>query len=178
VELSLFGQAAVQGALFGRILDHIHDETIRKMAPAALVLRRLTPELIQAVLAPACALQVPDVASANHLFQALGHEVSLVAPAEDNSLRFRSDVRRAVLPLLQQGEPARVRQIHTTAVKYYAAREGPEARTEEMYHLLSLDAEPSVLESRWRPEAAAYLETSLEELPLRARGWLEAMLRR
>jgi cellulose synthase operon protein C len=167
---------AVQGALFKRILNHINDEEIRRLVPAALVLRQFSPELIHEVLAPACGLEVADVIKAQGLFATFRHEVTLVVPAERGSLRFRTDVRRAVLPLLRHEEPARVRRIHSSAAEYYAMQEDLEAKAEGLYHLLSLDAEPSALESHWWREAGPYLETSLEELPSRARSWLVSKL--
>jgi hypothetical protein len=168
--------AVIQGALIERIIDHLHDEEVRQLVPAALVLRRLTPELIEAVVAPVRGLPVSDIQAAERIFERFRREVTLTFPAESNSLYFRTDVRRVMLPLLIASEPETVRRMHSAAAAYYARSVSVDDRAEEIYHLLSLDADPSLLASRWQPAAGPYLRASLEELPPAARVWLQTKL--
>jgi len=68
----------IQGQLYSRILNRIHDPEVQKLANPGLVLRRVTPELIQHVLAGPCNVRVPNAETAQHLFLELSREVSLV----------------------------------------------------------------------------------------------------
>ncbi|HEX8409759.1 MAG TPA: ATP-binding protein, partial [Thermoanaerobaculia bacterium] len=71
----------IQGQLFQRILDHIHDQDVVKIAHPGLVLRRVTADLIQKVLAKPCGIDVPTKERAAELFEKLRKEVALVSPA-------------------------------------------------------------------------------------------------
>ena len=88
----------VQGQLYGRVLDHIGDERVRRLAHPGLVLRRITPELIYQVLNGPCQLGITGPDDAVAMFDALRRETSLVSVDEtDGSLVHRSDLRRVML---------------------------------------------------------------------------------
>ena len=139
----------IQGQLYQRILGHIHNEQVRRLAHPGLVLRRITPEIILKVLAQPCSVTVRTITEAEQLFGELLREVSLVTPNDDGSLRHRSDVRRVMLDLLRQDEPLMVREIHRQAVNYYRLQDGPLARAEEIYHRLSLGQQQRTIDERW-----------------------------
>jgi len=82
----------VEGVLYRRILDHVEDDDVRRIAHPGLALRRVTPEAIQAILARPCGLGRVDRAQAQHLFYALSRELSLVEP--DSSEGLRATTRR------------------------------------------------------------------------------------
>ena len=171
--------AEIQGQLYDRILKHIRDPEIRKLAHPGLVLRRLTVELIGEVLAEPCGL---DPRRAQALFDGLRREVSLVEEAPDGALRHRSDVRRIMLRVMLRSKEYRdtIRRIHERAVNWYAGRSGPLARGEEVYHRMMLGQGRKELESAAGAEIEPQsLERAWEDpLPPRARAWLASRLGR
>lgn len=169
-------EAVIQGQLYGRILDHIHDPEVRKLAHPGLVVRRITPGVITHVLAGPCALSLATEADAEALFRELQREVSLVFQAPDGSLHHRTDVRRVMQESLRAERPEQVRAIHEAAIRYYAGREEPLSRAEEIYHRLSLGQTHQQLEAVWMPGVEPYLGNALEELPPSAKPYLASKL--
>lgn len=167
----------IQGTLFARILERVNDPNVRKLAHPGLVLRRVTADLIQQVLAKPCDVLVKDAADAQRLFDEMRREVSLVT-YEDGALRHREDVRRVMVHLMRRNEPDKVRQIEESAAAYYAQQEGSVARAEELYHLLSLKRPVAILDSRWIDNCGLepYLFSALEELDIREKAWLASRL--
>ena len=172
LSVSAIGAELVRGRLYRRLLDHIHDPAVRTLAHPGMVLRRVTPEVIEQVLRPACGLDVPDYARAVELFDALRAEQALVSVDADGSLRYRDDVRGPVLELLARESPAQVRRIHEHAVGYYARQSGPAERAEELYHRLMLQQPDEELEDRWTPEVERFIASAVDELPVGQRRWL------
>ncbi|WP_066974610.1 AAA family ATPase [Streptomyces sp. NRRL F-4489] len=165
----------VQGVLFDRILSHIADEDVRRLAHPALALRVLTPGVIGEVLAGPCGVAVPDAAAAHRLFGELSR-LDLVEPAGPGAVRFRGDVRAIMLRLPGGDRTAVMREVERRAVAYYAARDGVEARAEELYHRLRLDEDPRAVEERWLPGVERFLAGARQDLPPRAAGLLTARL--
>ncbi|MCK7625274.1 AAA family ATPase [Streptomyces sp. RS10V-4] len=165
----------VQGVLFDRILSHITDEDLRRLAHPALVLRAITPGVIAEVLAGPCGLRVPDPAAAHRLFAELSR-LDLVEPAGPGAVRYRGDVRAIMLRLPGGDRTEVMRAVERRAVAYYAARDGVEARAEEIYHRLRLDEDPRRVEERWLPGVERFLAGSRQDLPPRAAGLLTARL--
>ncbi|MCW3097698.1 MAG: hypothetical protein JWL77_3316, partial [Chthonomonadaceae bacterium] len=163
---------AIQGRLFDRILGHLHDPRLQKIAHPGLVLRRITADLILKVLAGPCKLQLSELSEAEALFEELEREVALVKLAEPGALRVRTDLRRLILPLIIRDEPVTARRIQEGAVAYYAQQEGASARAEEIYHRLMLGESPRTLEAFWRDDLSEYLRSSLEELPPSAQAFV------
>ncbi|WP_242122127.1 tetratricopeptide repeat protein [Sphingomonas lacusdianchii] len=169
--------ALIRGQLYRRVLEHIHDDDVRALAHPGMVLRRVTPGIIKAVLAPICRIQ-NAAKNAKDLFEALRREHALVRLEGDGSLRYREEVRRPVLDLLQQDMSEQVRQIHQLAVSYYfdlgspADAPGALERAEEIYHRLMLGQGGWDLDERWLPGVESYLATAIEEVPLAQRVWL------
>ena len=112
-------ESQIQGYLYRRILNHIQDEEVRRLAYPGLVLRRVTPDIIQNVLAEPCKVPVPDESAAQDLFDRLAREVTLVQ-FEEGALVHRRDLRRIMLPLLRDSaESETARQIEDAAIRYY-----------------------------------------------------------
>ena len=166
----------ITGRLYQRLLNHIVDPEVRKLAHPGLVLRRITREIIQEVLAEPCGLQAKDDSAAQHLFEQLRNQVSLVAPAEPGILRHRPDVRRMLLPLILEADPERARWIQERAVAFYERRTGTAARGEEIYHRLMLGEAPRSVERRWIEGLGTHLRPALDELPLRAQAFVAARI--
>lgn len=167
--------AQVQGYLYQRILGHIHDRDVRRLAHPGLVLRLVTPKIIREVLAEPCGLSVSSDGRARELFEALARESSLVI-REGDALRHRADVRRMMLAPLRADQPDRVAEIHRRAVEHHAGGDTVVDRAEELYHRMCLGEESSEVTSRWLPEVGPHLRGALDELPARQRATLQSLL--
>ena len=187
----------VQAQLYGRILAHIHDPAVRRLAYPGLVVRRITPQVIREVLAAPCGVTLDTPDAADTLFAALARELALFEPdvptgqaadatgpvepggagASPAAVRHRLDVRRMMLRDLLSNVPARtVRSIDEGAVAYYARQPGPRARAEEIYHRLRLAQPLDQVAARWIEGVGDHLRTAPEELPPRQRLWLTTRL--
>lgn len=155
----------IQGQLYERILGHIHDPEVTKLAHPGLVLRRVTPELILDVLREPCDLQVNDLSEAQMLFDKLARETALVAAESGNALSHRQDLRRTMLTLLLQKNPVQAEQINRLAVAFYAQRQGASAKAEQFYHTLMLGSLPDDQRELGDPEVRRRLQPSVSELP-------------
>ncbi|WP_263631642.1 ATP-binding protein [Streptomyces sp. 8L] len=173
----------VQAYLYQRLLENVHDESLRKIARPALVVRRVTPAVIREVLAGPCRLGETGEEEALRLFHLLSREATLVEPVPGElTALHRADVRRTMLPLLGKEEPGLVREIHERAVGHYTARgtdqagTDPQDRAEELYHRLALGRPTAELDARWTDEAGGLLEPAFEELPPAGRVYLAEKL--
>lgn len=166
----------VQGMLYGRILSHIADPEIRRIAYPGLAVRRITVDVLREVLAEPCDL---DPAHAELIFDKLRFEVSLFELDGPDTLRHRQDVRTLMLRTMMD-EPALaavVARVHRRAIDYYHARPGIEDRAEEVYHRLMVGDDPRYLDRVWQPELSPLLAPALgEPLPPRAWTWLSRRL--
>jgi hypothetical protein len=199
----LFGKrvpprTVLQGVLLNRILGHIHDLEVRRLAHPGLLLRRITPDIIRNVLAEPCGLEGADPL---RLFEELRREASLVledvASTDGPAVRHRTEVRRVMLRLMKADEEKReqAERIHRNAIQYYSGRSDAVAREETLYHQLMLNEPPRpdgpisdipteeaveagyamVPEVDPRPAWRA-LARSIDELPLASRPYLDARL--
>src|ERR1051325_6983126 len=164
----------IQGFLYKRILNHIHDPEVRKLAHPGMVHRRVSPELILEVLAGPCEVKVEDLDAARALFAKLSREVSLVAWHEEGVLLHRQDLRGIMLASLRASEPDKVKRIHQGAVKFYSRYDDKVSRAEELYHRLSLGVDRKKLNERWRDEVQPYLANAVDELPPESQAFLAA----
>jgi hypothetical protein len=162
----------IQGILYRRILRHISDSDVRRLAHPGLILRRITPELIRQVLSEPCGVDVPDSTRAQVLFDKLKREVSVVGPSEDGSLRHRPELRQLMIRLLCADEPRKVEEIQRRAIAFYARSEEPISRAEEIYHRLALGEDPKSVGNLWLPEVEQYLAGPWDELPAAAQTFL------
>lgn len=162
----------IQGMLYRRILDHLPDEDLQQIANPGLVVRRITPDVIQHVLATPCGLGNIDSARAKDLFDRLALEAALVQRIDQDTVVHRSDVRRVMLPLLARSDAAKVDEIHRRAVAWFREQPGVEAKTEELYHRLALGQASSTLDEAWDGDAAVALEDVLDELPPSSQAFL------
>ncbi|MGH3177207.1 MAG: AAA family ATPase [Streptosporangiaceae bacterium] len=167
----------IDAELYRRVLRHIRDPEIQRLAHPGLVLRRITPDIIEHVLARPCQVAVPDVGTARDLFRRLAQEAMLVDRSPDGeSLVHRADVRRVMLPQLQTDRRDVARRIQRSAIRYYSARTDLTSRTEELYHRLMLEQKPATLARHWDPRAAEALIGALDEFPACSRIYLTRQL--
>ncbi|MFE5907819.1 AAA family ATPase [Streptomyces wedmorensis] len=168
-------QMLVQGILYDRILRHIVDDEVRRLAEAALALRTITPELIQGVLAEACGIEVAGPEQARHLFRLLSR-LDLVEPAGPGAVRHRADLRAIMLCLVDRNEIQLMKAVDRCAVAYYRQLVGLEARAEEIYHRLRRGESPREVEQRWLPGVERFLTGASKDMAPRAAAFLAARL--
>jgi tetratricopeptide (TPR) repeat protein len=176
---AIANQVDLQGILYGRILNHVHDEAIRSIAHPGLILRRITPDIIARILAEPCGLGPIDRQRAETLFSALREEMSLVVrddEGEVEAVRHRADVRRIMLRPLRRAQHDTVLGIERAAIAYYSGIGGVVARAEEIYHRLSLGEPSEVIEKRWMPGIEESLRSAVGELEGDSRTFLAARL--
>jgi WD40 repeat protein/tetratricopeptide (TPR) repeat protein len=164
----------LQARLYGRVLSHVHDPEVRKLAFPGLVVRRVTPEVIADVLAEPCKLVLSGKDAPQRLVAAIAKEVALVSrDPRDGSLVYRPDIRRVMLETLDSTVPAETaRAIDANAVAFWSRQSGAIARAEELYHRLRLAQPRDILDSRWMNEAAPMLRGALGEVSDGSRIWL------
>lgn len=162
---------ALQSQLYSRVLSHLHDETVRRLAMPGLTVRRITPDIIRHVLAVPCGLTVTDDNQANDLFTKLARENTLV-DREGDMLVHRQDIRRVMIAAMPSSLEATVSEIDRRGAEWWANQVGGVARAEEIYHRLRLGHMPA--EITWDSSAAVYLRNALEEFPVGSmpRMWL------
>jgi hypothetical protein len=169
----------IQGQLYRRLLDHIHDEKVRVLAHPGMVLRVISPELIMEVLARVCKIEVEDIHEATVLYEKLKAEHTLVRISDTGLLQYRPEVRSAMIRLLTQDRYAEVREIHARAVSYYYYKDSLDVadRAEELYHRLVLGRDSyQLLDSRWLSGIEQSIRANLEEYSDRIKIWLASRL--
>lgn len=169
--------ANIQGLLFSRILGHLHDPVLQRLAHPGLVLRRLSPAVILNVLNEPCELGLSSLEEAQVLFGKLSRETALVASDTlDGTLVHRPELRRTMLKLLLESEPDRAAQINRKAVEWYSSQlPSWRAKAEELYHRLQLRQTPN---DRWLkedPEVHSSLQSSISEFPAVSQRYLATL---
>ncbi|MFF8275713.1 trypsin-like peptidase domain-containing protein [Streptomyces lateritius] len=165
-------QMLIQGTLYDRILKHIADDDLRATVQAGLALRFITPELIRDVLAGPAGLRVDSSEQARALFGRLVSRLDLMESAGPQAVRHRADLRSIMLRLSDSARTDLMRAVDRSAVAYYAAREGPGARAEEIYHRLRLGQNPRTVERRWEPGVSVHLTGADRDMPTRSAAFL------
>jgi hypothetical protein len=167
----------MQRQLYRRVLEHIHDDRVRRVAAPGLILRRITPDLIFQVLNDPCCLNLTSLAQAEELFKELKREVSLVREDKDGALVHRGELRQIILPLLVENGRPQAAAIHQGAVSYYENRPlAVNERAEEVYHRLALGQDLDIVSSRWAPGVEPFLEEVYHEFSGANRAYLAARL--
>ena len=155
----------LQGELYGRILDHIADDRVRRLAHPGLVLRRINAELIFEVLNEPCGLGIETPAEAQELFDELRRESSLVSvDSSDGDLVHRRELREVMLNMLLTSAPAEVEQIRRRAAAWYADQAGRRGKAEELYYRLHLGEQVDQRELS-DPEVRSSIQAAIEEFP-------------
>lgn len=177
--VGLLKSKSIEAQLYHRILDHIHDPDVRRLAHPGLILREITQELIEEVLSGPCGVDVMRPGKSRELFAELSKEIALVEESESGVLIHRPDLRALTLRMLLEDEKmlSVAREINEGAIRYYARHDGSDARAEELYHLLLFNLERKRL--RWRPGDMAALgkvARSIDELPERSQAFVAARL--
>ena len=161
-------RALIDGILIRRIIDHVADPRVRALADPGLVVRRITPEVIERVMArgtPRPGSFAGDDATgfepwymtpneAQDIYEAFSREITLVE-RDGVVLRHRQDVRSEMLPLIRARSPQRFYQLHRLAFNYFcetasATGQSDEAASAEaVYHGLWCGESMERLNSLW-----------------------------
>jgi hypothetical protein len=169
--------SVIQRQLYKRILKHIHNADVKKLAHPGLILRRITADIILKVLAEPCGLSITTIEQANDLFNELAREVALVSSASDGALVHRVDLRRLMLDLIRSDDPPTANTIQQRAVAYYEQQlVTPVYRAEEIYHRLWLNHDRATLESRWLQGVEPLLASALPEFTGTRRAYLASKI--
>ena len=142
-----------------RILDHVRDPEVKKLAWPGLVLRIITRKIIEAVLAEPCKI---DPAAIDRVFDALGREVWIVR-REGEVLRHRPDLRARTLPLMRRRDRTRFDRINRAAIDYFAQYPTAEGRAEWLYHRLLAGEPPETVDRDWDDKLAPLLAGASED---------------
>lgn len=179
----------VEGFLYQRILDRVIDPLLKPVARDALVLRRLTPQMIAGVLGDTLPKELADAEAFERLSREMSlagdesesHAVAPVALPGIGALQLRPELRAATLRLLETDEPERVRTIDERAVEWYRRQdlENVANAAELAYHLLRLNDVRGAKQA-WREGSESRLVGAEDELPENAkaaRRWLHRQIR-
>ena len=164
--------AMLAGLLYDRILDRVQDPAFKPLAMGALVLRRLTEAMLQPVFDGLVALPPGGPAE---WFDGLRREAALVEGSQ--VLTLRHEVRVAALDLLERDQPALVRSIDDSALRWYAAQDADdvEIAAERVYHRLRLGDLTGAMDA-WRDGCGAHLQYAADSLKGAAKRWLRERL--
>ncbi|MHC2390853.1 hypothetical protein ACVMFA_009502 [Bradyrhizobium liaoningense] len=147
-----------------RILEHVQDEEVRKLAWPGLVVRRVTRDIIATTLAPICELD-PDSVKVDRVFKALANEVWMVEE-EDNGevLRHRPDLRARTLPLMRKRNPEKFDAVNSAVRRYYEARQRvAKDHAEWLYHRLLGNEHPDSVDRDWTDEMSTLLAGAADD---------------
>nr|WP_315396019.1 hypothetical protein [uncultured Duganella sp.] len=168
---SRFDRSLVEGILMDRIISHIDNVDVQKLANPGLVLRRIDHDILCHLLAPLLGEGELDAERLDAIAQGLRRQRDLVREQADGSFMHRDDVRKQMLQLMKRKDPDRVRDLHARAVAYYErkpARTGRAATTadqvEEIYHRLATGYGLERVAAMWSEPAREALAQSVDEI--------------
>jgi hypothetical protein len=162
-----------EALLYRRIIAHIPDMPLQKLADPGLVLRELTADIIFHVLNDLCELKLRTSEEAENLFDRLKLFNQLVSVQSATVVRHRPELRQRILKEMMHGKSKLCRAIWLRAVRYYKDR--GQNRTEELYCRLMLGQDTDRLARRWEPGLEKSLLKSRGEMPARARQFIDLM---
>ncbi len=173
------GRSEVAAAYLHRfLLSRIKDTVLQELAEPGLIVRRISPEVIAEVLAPALDLDL-EPGEAVRLFDELASHHWLVEPDSVSGwVRHRSDIRAVLLRLLYDGgKKAIAARVDRAAADWFSRRPEPFAPIESAYHLLQAmrtrrkppPIDPQLL-AQFDKETIAQLPKSAQDLIRAGRG--------
>ena len=165
--------------LYRFLLSRIGDARLLTLAEPGLVVRRINPDVIADVLAPALKLEL-EPGEAVTLFERLSTNLWLVEPDPTAAgwVRHRSDIRSVLLALLYGGrKAATAAKIDRAAAAWFDHRTEPFAPLEAAYHRLQATRRggemPSIaptLLQQFDAATISELPTAAQDFVLSARG--------
>jgi hypothetical protein len=152
----------LQRVVYARILKHVDEERARVLAYPGLLLREVTPEIIEEVIAPAVLRTKISPQEAYDLFEALRREVWLVDELAYNRVRHRSDMRRLMMQFLASDASVKdvASRVHFHACDFFNKR----GNTHEYWYHFAMNGTAIEVMQLLEHEAAAMLDAVKEEL--------------
>jgi len=171
--------------LVDRILGHIHNDKVRKVAVPGMLLRTVTPNVIKVVLTDPTGLIYLDNEEAEKIFKELKREVSLISKSFDsNTISFRQDLRMVCESTIWEKYPEKSRQVRDNAITYYKKYKGQKSQKEQrlfqaeyFFHMLKDEKIPEELDSETYQKLHSYLEQSIIELPPSSKRYIRSLNR-
>jgi hypothetical protein len=162
------------GLVYRRVLLRIREPLLREIAYPGLILRYLTPEIVQKVLQPALGLQGIDEAKANQIVEDLA-KYSWLAYKKDGAVWHSKEMRRTMLKLMMAQEKDRVMDVRMAAMDYFIGKATLEAASELMYHALMMFDEKMIENAKIETFKTAYplVVADIADLPRRSAVLLE-----
>jgi predicted acylesterase/phospholipase RssA len=176
--ITLLDEIVAQEELVTRNLEHIHakDKRVATIAIPGIIVRSITPAIIQHVLAKPCGLGEIDEDTAKSLYEALISETFLFE-YHNATVTFRQDLRRSMYPHIQRGKKYDVKAIHDAAVDYYKYKTELCDKAEYLYHCLMRGDDPAIIDRIYSKDLKPFIEKALIELPENAYLHLAVALR-
>lgn len=178
-----FGVRFAQVFLYTRILGRIRDRDVARLAHPGLVLRRVTPQLVQQVLAEPCGFGTIDEHRARDLFDRLAANVWVVDHTDRlDVVVHRRELRRLMLPGMMNPDPNdpekvalrdMAKKIHRDAAEWYrlhrdTTSDAEAQDIEAFYHRASVD--PDAVTPLEIERFAGALGEGLGDLPSRVQA--------
>jgi hypothetical protein len=174
--------------LYRFLLSRIPDPELGRLAYPGLIVRRLSSDILQRVIAPAVRLRDPGAKRAQFLFEELAtqHWLMDADPGLPGFLKHRADMRAVLLPLLYSSQAAVSAKLDRRAAEYFEGLREPWARLEALYHRLQLLRRsnapvpdvPQDLAGQFDEEMISELPPAGQDLVRRARGDRTTLFRR
>lgn len=164
------------GLVYRRVLTRIQDPVLRKIASPGLVLRFVTPEILQQVLSPALDLPPMTERQAQEMLAKLQKTSWLVTMKANGQLWHRSDLRRSMLKPMIAQEPDTADKIHRLAIDFFTKSSSNEDETEANYHRLMLASrgpDEVNLELQSIAESFSGIGADIDDLPPGSRALLK-----
>ena len=141
-----------------RVLNHVRDEQVRRIAWPGLILRYIDSAIAHEVLAELCDLDVSELSTT---LLKLEREVWMVerVPVDGrHMLRHRRELRARTLPLMRRHDPELFAKINDRAIAFFGQRAAePFARAELVYHLLLAGPDLVEIDTLWNSDVAIRL---------------------
>lgn len=159
----IFKKQLAPGVLYHRILRHLKDDRLQILAERSLILRRISPEILKDVLAPACNLPEMSLGEAQQFVDQLATVTDLVHREPDGTLIHREDVRQECYRILTHTKADLVRDVHQRAAEFYARARKTSPATplplvaEEIYHRASAGEDFAAIQKIYAPGAERFL---------------------
>lgn len=165
--------------LINRILNQIHNADVRKIAVPGMLVRRINAEVIQKILAVPCGLGEIGLSRANNIFDELRKEAALITrPFDKDEIVFRQDLRMACEKMILEKYQKEALLIRQNAIDFYRMKKSEDetAEAEYYYHLLKNGEIPADLNRQVYNRIRAKLDSSVIELPEKAKLYINTLL--
>lgn len=163
------------GIVYKRLLERINDkdEVIRELAYPGLVLRYVTPALLEQVLVPALGLKLNQLSPAEVLdkLASYGWLASRRATEDPQEVWHRRDLRQSILQLILAQEPDKARRISEAAIPFFSGK-GEKEWAESVYHrllLMQTHQDGDSIELADLKQASPYIKGDMNDWPRPAR---------